>query len=268
MIPDFFNQTPDAYSFHQQTLTFLRHCYRFVEKDWQHAAREMLPDQGFEIRFREECIINLPDWSISQERELHLGEGLDTASGVPHEIDLVARHAELTAILEMKNRQGHAPDKNDVIVFFAKILDYLASNPSVLHKEVCPIIISSTNFDENGLAACLGLGVHPIAPGLRPVPILLQYRQIVDNELKSGIIIPPYVDEQIADFSAILNRLVLNLNQTWLSSRCGYQSENSILLRAVGGIPTLELAHHLRNVNALYAQIKDQIISAKTRAKL
>ena len=71
---------------------------------------------------------------------LHLGSGLETASGVLHEIDVVARSTDVTAILEMKNRKGTLPDKNDVIVFFAKVLDYLAANPVLVSRDVCPHI--------------------------------------------------------------------------------------------------------------------------------
>src|SRR5207244_12989337 len=107
-------------------IQLLAHCYRYVAVAWQHADRDQItPDQGFERQFREACIGRLPqDWSISQEREMQLGFGLDTASGVLHEVDIVARHPELTVIVEMKNR-GVQPDKNDIIVFFAKIVDYL-----------------------------------------------------------------------------------------------------------------------------------------------
>ena len=67
---------------------------------------------------------------------MRLGSELATASGVLHEIDIVAKHSNVTAIMELKNRHD-PPAKNDVVVFFAKLLDYLALTPDLLLKELC-----------------------------------------------------------------------------------------------------------------------------------
>ncbi len=154
-------------------MAILRHCYRFVNEDWQHVTREPLPDQGFEEKFRESCVLKLPDWIVSQSWELNLGSGRLTASGVLHEIDVVVRNEPFRAIFELKNRQASPPEKNDVIVFMAKMLDYLSLTPSLLKQTLIPIFISTVAFEYTGLAARLGLGIHPIAPGLRPVPLLV-----------------------------------------------------------------------------------------------
>ena len=57
--------------------------------------------------------------------------GLATASGVSHEIDVVIRTLNSTALFELKNKAGVPFDKNDAIVFFAKVLDYLCANPEL-----------------------------------------------------------------------------------------------------------------------------------------
>ena len=107
-------------------LQVLRYFYKFVATDWQHLPREELPDQGFELLLRRSCVTDLSGWQISPEWELGLGSELITASGVRHEIDVVASHPGVLAIAELKNRPGCPPGKNDVIIFFAKILDYVA----------------------------------------------------------------------------------------------------------------------------------------------
>ncbi len=247
-------------------LHFLKRCYMFVNQEWQHAVREPLPDQGFEQRFRESCVIHLSEWNISQEREMHLGYGLDAASGVSHEVDIVARRPDLTAILEIKNRQGFRPEKNDIIVFFAKILDYLAFNPTLLLKEVCLVFMSNTPFEESGLAACLGLGIHPVAPGLRPLPILVYNARCIDVELQKGVVVAPVVREQFQDFCAQLNRISSTLSETWLTSRCGYLSEDRIVLKAAGGLHTLALSHELRQLNGDCTQLLSEFRAAKSRA--
>ena len=252
-------------TFTEPTLQFLKRCYKFVMFEWQHASRELLPDQGFERCFRESCIINLKEWNISQERELHLGYGLETASGVYHEVDIVAIHPELTAILEIKKRQGYLPDKNDVIVFFAKILDYLALNPNLLLKELCPVFMSNINFEESGLSACLGLGIHPVAPELRPLPILVNTARIMSVELQRNIAIKPKVFERFQDLCAQINRLSCILSETWLSNRCGYQSEDKIVLKAVGGLQTNALSQELRQINSDCSELLAEFRRANSR---
>jgi hypothetical protein len=164
-------------------LRFLRHCYWFVDKTWQKSRQADLPDQGFEMNFRSSCVSELKEWQISQELELGLGDELTTASGLRHEIDLVARQSETLVIVELKNRPGCPPGKNDVIVFFAKILDYVVHNPELLLSEVVPVFVSTSPFEEPTLAACLGLGIHPVAPGLRPVPILALKQASIEMQI-------------------------------------------------------------------------------------
>lgn len=183
----------------EAALHFLKHCYRFVNEEWQHATREDLPDQGFERTFRASCTTRLNGWEISPEREMRLGYELSTSSGVLHEIDIVAKHADVTAVVELKNRQG-PPAKNDVVILFAKILDYLSFNPILLLKEMCPIFMSNASFEESGLAACLGLGIHPVGPGLRPVSILVDTAKRIDVELQRGVVVSQEVHERFQDF--------------------------------------------------------------------
>lgn len=233
----------------EAALYFLKHCYRFVNEEWQHATREDLPDQGFERTFRASCITGLDSWGISPEREMRLGYELSTASGVLHEVDIVAKHAEVTAIVELKNRQG-PPAKNDVVILFAKILDYLAFNPVLLLKEMCPIFLSTASFEASGLAACLGLGIHPVGPGLRPVPILVDSAKRIDVELQRGVVVSQEMHERFEDFCAELNRIWLSLMDSWLTSRCGYRSDDTIVLKAAGGLDTLALGYSLRQLNS------------------
>lgn len=247
-------------------LQFLSRCYKFINLEWQHAVREPIPDQGLEKRFRESCVINLPDWIISQEREMNLGSGLDTASGVAHEVDIVGRQSNITAILEIKNRPSSSPGKNDVIVFFAKVFDYLACNSILVHKDICLAFMSSVPFEPSGLAACLGLGIHPIAPSLRPLPILIDNARRMNSEIQNGLSVSINIYEAYQDWCAQINSLSISLKETWLASRCGYLSEDSIILKAVGALPTRELSQELIHLNADCTQLLEEFRKAKTKA--
>ena len=229
-------------------IDFLKHCYRFVNEEWQHTTRDNLPDQGFERNFRAGCIASLSNWEISQEREMRFGSEMSTASGVLHEIDIVAKHPDVTAIMELKNWQG-PPAKNDVIVFFAKILDYLVLNPDLLLKELCPVFMSTVAFDTSGLAACLGLGIHPVSPSLRPVPVLVDNAKRINVELRRGLQVSEETHDRFQDFCAELNSVWLKLMDNWISSRFGYHSENTIVLRAVAGSEPQAISHSLRKLN-------------------
>jgi len=229
---------------------FLKFCYRFLNEYWPHANREPIPDQGFEEAFRSACVSRLRDWRISQIREMRLGEDLFTASGTDHEIDLVGLHDHASVIVELKHWQSSAPTKNEVIVFFAKILDYVTANPQLMLKDICPVFVSVSDFEESGLAACLGLGIHPIGPGLRPFPIIVDSAQRMEEEIRLGISVDDELSNQLIDFWAILNRLCLALEATWVSSRCGYLSENAIIVRAASCPDSKSLSGNLREANA------------------
>ena len=227
---------------------FLRHCYRFTAEEWQHTDRLDLPDQGFERLFRSSCVTTLTGWEISQEREIHLGQELSTSSGVLHEIDVVAKHSDVNAIAELKNRQG-PPTKNDILLFFGKILDYIAANPVLLLKETCPVFMSTVAFDINGLGACLGLGIHPVAPGLRPVPVLVDNAMRITYEIQQGLHVSAETHDRLADFCAGLNNVRVRLTDTWIGSRLGYRSENTIVLKAAQFSDPQPVAHDLMQLN-------------------
>lgn len=232
----------------KSAIDLLRHCYRFVNEAWQHTERDDSPDQGFERAFRYSCV-GMGGWEISHEREMGLGQGLATASGVLHEIDIVAMRPEVNSILELKNRR-EAPVKNDIVVFFAKMLDYLALNPGLLSKEFCPVFISTAAFEQNGLAACLGLGIHPAAPQLRPVPVLVDNAKRINVELLGGLKVSEEILERFEDFCAGLNNINLILADTWFGSRFGQSSENTIVMRAVAEPDSQMTTHLLRQLNS------------------
>ena len=216
--------------------------------EWPHAEREPLPDAGFEERFRESCVQNLDGWGISEPRELRLGAGLSTASGVAHEIDIVARHLNTTAVLEAKNL-GDMPGKNDIIIFYAKLIDYLLANPELALNEICLAFMSRNSFETSAMAACLGLGIHPVASDIRPFPVLVDNARRMEAELHQGLVIPGDLRDRFEDWCALLNSLGFALNETWPDNRFGYQSEDSLLIRAIAPQQTDALAQQLRQAN-------------------
>ncbi|WZO97348.1 hypothetical protein EP7_004378 [Isosphaeraceae bacterium EP7] len=247
----------------QGGVALLRHTYLFVTERWQHMKREPIPDQGFEERFRESCL--QPGWVISQHRELNLGSVLTTSSGVLHEIDLVAQNEPLRCIFELKNRQDFPPEKNDVIVFFAKILDYLCVNPSLLKQTLVPVFMSAFAFEYTGLAACIGLGIHPVAPGLRPLPLLVHNARCMGAERDKGLALPEGEWDAYEDFCVELNRLSALLSPADLNRRCDSLNEETITIRATKMSQTVEIGDQLRAVNAECSRLIEVVKTATVR---
>jgi hypothetical protein len=169
----------------------------------------------------------------------------------------------MMAVFELKNRRSQPPEKNDVIVFFAKLLDYFARNPTLLYREVCPIFISSASFEVTGLAACLGLGIHPVAPGLRPLPVLVDAALRMAKELGSDLIVPRTVRDQFDDFCARVNGLGVALSSTWFSNRFGCQSETTIVVKAIVARESLSVCEEFRQVNGDCTELLREFKKAK-----
>ena len=236
------------------TLRFLRACYRFVSRDWPHAERDDLPDQGFERQFRASLLRDLGKWDISDERELHLGSGYTPASGTAHEIDIVANHPEVRAIAELKNHAA-AVGKNDVVVFFAKVLDYILANPILALKQICLAFVCRASFDPRGLAACLGLGIHPVCSKIRPLPVLAESTEILTHEVRRGLSLPEGVEQRLYDLHAEVRNLSVGLTDTWLDARLGYQSESMLTIHSHPPIPASEFADRFTLANSTCADI-------------
>lgn len=232
------------------TLEFLKRCFKFVSQEWAHAVREPLPDEGFEQRFRDSCIQQMPGWSVAPPAEMRLGAGLETLSGVLHEVDIVVKTGGATAMAELKNLGG-GPGKNDIIVFHAKILDYLLDNPHLADDEICLAFVSRTTFDQNGLAACLGLGIHPAASDLRPPPVLINNAMAMQTELNQGLSVGKDTLTRFEDFCDSLNRIYFALQETWLNYRCDYvYDDDCLLFRSGDPIDVDNLAREFRQVNS------------------
>ena len=212
--------------------------------------REAVPDGGFEGQFRESCVRHLSGWSIAPPREMRLGAWLDTLSGTLHEVDIVAKTSGATAVAELKNL-GDGPGKDDIVIFYAKILDYLLANPDLAYDDICLAFMSRTTFDRNVLAACLSLGIHPVSSDIRPLPVLVNNAMAMQVELDKGLQLAPQALTRFEDFCANLNRVAFALRETWLNDRCRYiSSDDGLLFRAAEPIDACDLAAELRQANS------------------
>jgi len=246
-------------------LKLLQHCYRFVNEEWQHSPRDESPDQGFEVRLRASCVSKLAGCVVSQHREMNLGTGYGTASGVLHEIDIVVQREPAMGILELKNRGGSLPEKNDVVVFFAKILDYLCLTPALLRSCVVPIFVSSYPFAHSGLAACLGLGIHPVAPQMRPLPMLIENARLMMLELKKGTRVSAAEEGALDDYCSQLSRMSSVLSGAEVNTRFDYLNDTTLAVHAFGDVPISELADELLALNGECTRLLEIFRAASKR---
>lgn len=249
--------------FSAETIRLLRHSYGFLMHQWQHSDREAIPDEGFELQFRQSCVRQLDNWIVSQHREMQFGCGAATASGVFHEIDVVLRSDTVIGVFELKNQRSGSPGKNSVVVFFAKILDYLLANPSLLKREIVAAFMTSQAMENSALAACLGLGIHPLFPGTRPIPVLVHNARLMLAELDNGLSVPPSVRPSVNDLCAVLNRLTLQFSSIAISERLDSFSDSSILVHALPAPPVSDLCDDLRLANAETARLVALFKAAK-----
>jgi hypothetical protein len=244
-------------------LEFLRQCYYFLSVTWPHAARDEESDSGFESGLRDALIEQLPDWNISQPREMGLGLGLTTASDIQHEIDVVATHDSVSGIVELKQRQSDVVGKNDVIVFFAELVDYFCANPFLLLKELVPVFATSLSFEMHALTACLGLGIHPAAPSLRPYPMLAYNEGAMAHEVAGGIHLPQHTEDAYLTFASRVSALGRELSTTWVGDRFVHISDDQIGILAVDA-PNVGTALELLELNSACTELLQAFRLAKT----
>jgi hypothetical protein len=247
-------------------IALLQHSYKFVNQEWQHIPRDSSPDQGFEPKFRESCITKMGGWVVSQNREMNLGSGFDTASSVLHEIDVVVQQnndGNILGIFELKNRSAQPPDKNDVIVFFSKILDYLCLSPSLILSRVVPVFLSSYAFSQSGLAACLGLGIHPVGPSLRPLPILMDNAMRMVSELDKGISLPPKEKEAVDEFRTEISYMASLLAEADINTRFDFVNDETLAIHSSGAPPDVPLAGQLLVLNGECSRLLEVFRAAK-----
>jgi hypothetical protein len=232
----------------------LQFAYRFITEGWLRARREPIPDKGFEETFRGALIRSMPEFSVSQNREMAFGGGYRTSSGILHEIDIVITRGDLRVIWELKHWAVQV-DKNAVVALWAKILDYLAADPDLASQENVPVFVTTSTFDDHALAAALGLGIAPVAPLLRPPAMLDANLGLMEASLQESPSFEKHARELADDFRTSCRRLRAILDGTSLSARVGRLSESAITVAGRSFEDAVEAATLLRRANSLCTDV-------------
>ena len=86
-------------------------------------------------------------------------------------------------------------------------------------------------------------------------------------ETHSGLTVNDRLGSQLADFWATLHRLGAALDETWLSSRCGFMSENAIIVRAACCMDSKALSQDLREANGECLRLLTEFKASKMGSK-
>jgi hypothetical protein len=113
-----------------------------------------------------------------------------------------------------------------------------------------PIFVSSYAFQQSALAACLGLGIHPVAPSVRPLPILVDNANRMTTEIDKGLALSSADTLAFDDFCAKLANMLSLLAGADANNRFDYFNDLTIAVRAFGGVDVEELADELRTLNS------------------
>lgn len=147
----------------------------FLRRIWPHAPRYTEErDQGFERTFREHFWQRLRPDLVSSVHDLSFAASLSTLSGLAHELDLLARWENQEWVFELKNGGGSDINKEMLMVFHEKILDfYLANYGFLFGFRIMRGFLTGAGYIDNNLRAyCATWGIVLIDNELLPIPAL------------------------------------------------------------------------------------------------
>lgn len=142
------------------------YSWLFVYKEWDKLRRMPVPDQGFEVCFREYLYRNLNFDVVSDERDLGLGLSYHSLSDTPHELDVVCVKDRDLFVVELKHYEVSNITKEIVFTFLGKVMDFYFGNAEVLsnYKITMFLITINRNVDDSIRKLCITYGIKLIEP--------------------------------------------------------------------------------------------------------
>jgi hypothetical protein len=147
----------------------------FLAKVWPHTAKSFEErDRGFERAFRHHMFEKFRPTAISSVHDLSFGAGLGTLSGLHHELDLLSRWDEQEWVFELKNGGGCEINKEMLMVFQEKTLDFYFANYGFLSslRIMRGFLTGAGYVDDHIRAYCAAWGIVLIDNELFPLPAL------------------------------------------------------------------------------------------------
>lgn len=122
---------------------------------------------------------------ISSKRDMGMGQGLASRSGLRHELDLIARKHSYYFIFELKHYAHSQLTKDMLLVFNQKVLDFYVENYRLLKtlKLYRVFVTRSSNIDESLRQFCALWGILLLDQEWYSPPIC----QIILSSLAEGV---------------------------------------------------------------------------------
>ncbi|MBE2228443.1 MAG: hypothetical protein IAE93_13895 [Ignavibacteria bacterium] len=147
----------------------------FVSKEWPKIQRKPKPDQGFEEEFKNYLFNKEIIDTINNFHDLSLGAfSLKSFSNVNHELDVVATKNSDLLVFELKNYAHGGLNKEIVLVFWGKFIDFYFRNYLILkdYNINLFIVLASSQIDENIRDLCSAFGIKLIEPEYMTINVL------------------------------------------------------------------------------------------------
>lgn len=166
------------------------HAHRFV-RDFRPIAEGSEAGMEFEDRFRDTLAARIPFDLISSKRDMGLGQGLVSRSGLSHELDLISRLSTDFFTFELKHYAESQINKEMVMVFHQKVLDFYLENYAVLEQFTLHrlFVTRSAQIDVGIRQFCAAWGILLVDPHLLSLPICEIIVDAIHSETMQGV--PP-----------------------------------------------------------------------------
>ena len=153
------------------------HSLYYLRRVWPHMPRTQEErDQGFERGFRKHIWCNLHPEMLSTVHDLSFASGLTTITGLRHELDLIARWGNEEWVFELKNGGGTDINKEMLMVFNEKVLDFYMKNHGFLSSSriMRSFLTGASRVEDAIRAYCAIWGIVLVDNEMLPIPLLPQ----------------------------------------------------------------------------------------------
>ncbi len=164
----------------------------FLRRIWPHTGRNTEErDQGFERKFREHIWASLRPEKLSSAHCMSFAAGLTTLTGLLHELDLIARWGNQEWVFELKHGGGSDVDKEMLMVFNEKVLDFYMRNYGFLSslRIMRCFLTAAPRIEDRLRAYCAIWGIVLIDNELLPIPLLPQAFCEKRKQISEGILV-------------------------------------------------------------------------------
>lgn len=179
------------------------YSWLFVRKEWNKLKRMPVPDKGFEESFREYLYRKIGFDVVSDIRDTGFGLSYFTASGVPHELDVICTKEQDKIVFELKHYEVNNITKEIVFTFLGKVIDFYFKNAETLsnYKITMLLVTINSDVDDSIRKLCIAFGIKLIEPSLMTLGTLEHFVRDLNQKLLENDPLKSEVEKLIENVS-------------------------------------------------------------------